>query len=299
MDKLPSLETQNGLGNMILTEKAKTKAFYKNFLNNAGIFLSVFLTLAIMVISNMDISIASFQDISSLSAEGILVLIGTYAVYISCNDTGARHGMITQIYKATVERYETLKTNTINTISDDVLYGFCEEYATKELENTRRLILSSTGLTYDKYVSEWLGKSRKTVNESDLTNIQKKAVNEANHLKALPLTPSMLIKKDTKIDRMNPLGMSPQSKRNIGFAKKFVLTLLTSALIPVVIFKIQSDSLFVIISECCIILINILINGYSGYMSGYKNIIIDSVSYMDNQSDLLVKVSQYNASKKG
>jgi hypothetical protein len=109
----------------------------------------------------------------------------------------------------------------------------------------------------------------------------------------------MLIKKDTKINRMNPLGMSPQSKRNIGFAKKFVLTLLTSALIPVVIFKIQSDSLFVIISECCIILINILINGYSGYMSGYKNIIIDSVSYMDNQSDLLVKVSQYNASKKG
>ena len=296
MDKLPSLETQNSLGNIVLTDKTKTKGFVKGFLNNAGIFLSIFLTFAMMIITNANIGIASIEDIKALTVEGLIVFLGTYTVYISCSDTGMRHGTLTAVYKAAVERYETLKTSTINNIPDETVFAFCKDYTEKELENTRRLVLSSTGITYAEYLEKWLGKSKKSVNESDLSEVQKKAVINANKLKTMPLTPSMLIKKDMKIDRMKPLGTSPQAKRNASYVKKLIFAVLTTAFIHFIIYKIQTDPLFVIISECCTILINVLINGYSGYMSGYKNIIIDSVSYMDNQSDLLVKVSKYNAS---
>ena len=46
-------------------------------------------------------------------------------------------------------------------------------------------------------------------------------------------------------------------------------------------------------AECILKLFPIVLNGFTGYQSGYNNIVVDTVNYMNDQADLMRQLIHY------
>ena len=48
-----------------------------------------------------------------------------------------------------------------------------------------------------------------------------------------------------------------------------------------------------IFASVCLKLVSVIVNGFGGYRTGYENIVIDTVNYMNGQIDLMQQAIQY------
>ena len=116
---------------------------------------------------------------------------------------------------------------------------------------------------------------------------------EANRVKPIRLTPEMILKRGRGSLSRSPLGVEPSKKRRIGYAVKFGSTFILAILLVVVTLKPKADLTWATIAEIILKLFPIVLNGFLGYQSGYENIFVDTVNYMNDQSDLMRQLIRY------
>ena len=54
-----------------------------------------------------------------------------------------------------------------------------------------------------------------------------------------------------------------------------------------------TDPSWVVFATVCFKLVSVIYNCFSGYQTGYSNIVVDSVDYMNSQIDLMQQAIQY------
>ena len=296
MDKIDTqgMSRAEAFEKSIVAEHDAKKKAAKSLLNNAGIFVGVFLIFAVIVIVTTDISINTFTEVAALGLDFFLLLFCSYSMYVNAADSGMRHGLQSELYTASLDRFITKKQSIIDKHRQTRLHEFCRAYIGEELKNVRMSILAIVGFSYKEYKEKWNKFDDKVIkNDSTLSKVQKTALIKANAIKPVKLTPEMIMQCGRGSSRRAPLGTLPKTKKRIQFGAKFGTTFITSLLMIVIVLDMVIDPSWEVFASCILRLLAVVMNGFTGYKFGYENIVFDTVNYMDDQSDLMSQFMQY------
>ena len=278
----------------VVSEHNQKKKVAKSLLNNAGIFVGVFLIFAVIVIVTTDIRITSFEEIAALGLDFFLLLFCSYSMYVNASDSGMRHGLQSDLYLDSLDRFSSKKKSIIDAQRQTRLHEFCRYYIDDELKNARMSVLAVVGFGYKEYRKKWLGLDEETIEKDPkLSKVQKAALIKANAIKPVKLTPEMIMKRGRGSSRRAPLGTKPETKKSINFGVKFGSTLLISLVMSIIVLDMVVEPTWVIFASCMLKLLAVVMNGFTGYKFGYENIVFDTVNYMDDQTDLMNQAMQY------
>lgn len=294
MERINNTQIQGGnaIENAAVFENKIKSKLTKSFPNYAGIVVGVMLMFAVVVIVTTDIKLASLSELSALGLDFFLLLFCSYSMCINCSDSGMRAGHGNKVYIDALAVFDALKKQIGELKLQTRLAEFCRYYIEEELKNARMDLLIVAGLSYEVYMEKYLALDNKAIDALDLSQIQKKAIKRANSLTPLRLTPEMILSSRGS-SRSDPLGVRPETLKRKFFSTKFITTITTSALMILMVFDIATEPTWGMIASCAIKLLTVVLNGFSGYKFGFKNITFDTVNYLNNQSDLLRQAIAY------
>jgi uncharacterized membrane protein len=290
----PSAPAPSEFEREILAGNAKKKKFTKNFFNVAGIVVGVFLMFAVVVLVTVDVHIITLAEAVGLLLEFFLLLFVSYSMYITCADSGMRAGLISATYKESVGEFNKHKKYIIDMKLQSRLGDFCCHYVTEELKATRTTILAIVGISYEVYLAKYVGGDPVAIKQDPaLSKVQIDAILEANAIAPINLTPDMIMKRGRGGGKRDPLGVKPETKKKVNFILKFVYSVLVTLGMSMIVLDDIAEITLAVLATCCLKLLVVVLNGFQGYKFGYENIVIDTVEYMDDQTDLMKQAIQY------
>jgi hypothetical protein len=193
-----------------------------------------------------------------------------------------------------MERFGAIKKRIIDGQMQARLPEFCKHYIDEELKNTKMSILSIVGLTFDVYRDKYMYLDDASIDAlPDLSKPQKDAIKRANKVNPVKLTPEMLLRHGRDVHRRSPLEVNPTTKKNIIFGAKFVEISALSIGMSIIALDVIVEPSWLIFASVCLKLVSVIMNGFAGYKTGYENIVIDTVNYMNGQIDLMQQAIQY------
>ena len=145
---------------VIKLEETKKK-LAKGFINYGGIFVSVCLMFAVVVIVTTDVKVGSIKDIADLGMDFFLLLFCAYASYISCADSGTRAGLATDAYTETLAKFNEWKDKIVKGNMQVKLAEFCRRMLAKKPSPALKKQL-------DKIVSDAASGDMKSMEEARL-----------------------------------------------------------------------------------------------------------------------------------
>ena len=269
------------------------KRIAKGFINYGGILVSVCLMFAVIMIVTTDVKVGSLKDLADLGMDFFLLLFCAYASYISCSDSGMRAGLSTDIYNETLKNFNEWKEKIVKGNMQVKLAEFCRNYVLDDLKNVRMSYLAVVGLSYQQYETYMTMDDKEVDALPTISLAQKKAIKKANHTKPITLKPESILRHGRGSFHRSPLEMSPETRKSINYAVKFAQSSLIAFGMSIIALDIVSDPSWVVFATVCFKLVSVIYNCFSGYRTGYTNIVVDSVDYMNAQIDLMQLAVQY------
>lgn len=278
-------------------QKVKSKVT-KSVTDGISIIAAIFLVfIAIVVfITDIDITDLDMKMVLSISSTIVILWFCSFGMYANCADAGGKTGKKNDLYTDAVNKYNKLKDDIVNQDSTaSRLAEFCEWYILDELESTRRSILSTCSISYEDYVLKYIGKGKSDLKKYSLTKKELKAVLSANALKPIKLNPDsiMRIGRNSARNRRRPIGVSPATKRGVFMGWKAISSLTMSLFISSLIFDVVETPTWATFAQLCMKLLPIGWSAFRGFYMGYKNIVVDTVNYVQDQSDLMGRCLKY------
>jgi hypothetical protein len=262
-------------------------------LGNARTLMIAFILFTVVVVMTTDIRLVTVSSITDLGLEFFLLLFGSYGMYICCADGGINKGYATDIYKASVARFEGLKTR----IEESMLSRmneFCSHYVDEELKKTRMQYLSLVCIPYEVYIEKYVNLGKKDVKAlPDLTDSQKNAIVRANGVKRIRLTPERIMTLGKTVHTRSVLAVTPEVMKNIAFGTKIVKMSFISVCMSLIALDVILEPSWTVFAEVCLKLAAVVINGFDGHREGFNNIAVHTVNYVNHQSALMQQAIQY------
>jgi hypothetical protein len=262
-----------------------------------GNFVTYFIIFLVFAVMTTDVKVNTFVKLAELGLSFFIILVASNLCYLTNFSNGIAKAKLGEIYTNALGNYIKTKKQLSQYDWRDILEDFCQDYIDKELERTRKNILSNAGVKYSTYIEEYIGKDKDKINKLPLTSIQKKAINKANKIKPIVLTPEMLYKIGRDGKRRTPLGEAPDTKRakkKIGKVAKTTLTAFVTSLIALEFALTPSWEMFCM---CLVKLYPVVSNCFIGYKDGIDSVEIDTVNYMNDQADLMCQAMQFKGVK--
>ena len=282
------------LGEVIEQTTAQKKKILRGVLNNTGIFVGIFIIFVVIVVFTTDIKLTSVFDWTALGLSFFVLLFCAFSMYLNFSDSGIKAGRTSDTYIKSKAAYDELKKEVIDRKMQGRLPEFCRFYIEEELRNTRNSLLTEVGIDFAEYQECYVGKDKVALEKiPSLSKSQIEAILSANNIKPIKLTPEMILKRGRGASQRKPLGMQPEKKRGVDYGIKFVKTCLTSVLLAVIGLDVIVSPSWAMFAACLLKLFPVVLNGFMGYKSGYENIVVDTVNYMNDQADLMRQLIHY------
>ncbi len=287
-------EKPRNLGEVIEKTTVTKKKILRGAMNYAGTAVGTFIIFVAIVVSTTDITVMTAFDWAVLGLSFFVFMFCAYAMYINGSGSGIRAGRKSETYLTAKKKYDDLKNEVITRKMQGRLPEFCRYYIEEELRNTRNSLLTEVGIDFAVYQERYVGKDKTELEQlTILSKSQVEAIVSANNIKPIKITPEMILKRGRGSLHRNPLGIEPSKKRGIGYMWKFVSTFAVSVLMVGITLNPKPDLTWGTFAECILKLFPIVLNGFTGYKSGYENIVVDTVNYMNDQSDLMRQLIHY------
>ena len=281
-------------GEVIEQSTIKRKKIVRSAINYIGTVIAMFIIFVAIVVSTTDITLMTAFDWAELGLSFFVFMFCAYAMYVNGTGNGIRAGRKSEAYLTSKKQYDELKEQIIKNKMQGRLPEFCRYYIEEELRNTRNAILTEVGIDFSVYQAKYVGKDKEElVQNTLLSKSQVEAIVQANGIKPIRLTPEMILKRGRGSLHRSPLGMEPSKKRRIGYAIKFGSTFAVACVMVGITLKPKSDLTWATVAEIILKLFPIVLNGFMGYKSGYENIFVDTVNYMNDQADLMRQLIRY------
>lgn len=287
-------EKPRNLGEVIEKTTVTKKKILRGAMNYAGTAVGTFIIFVAIVVSTTDITVMTAFDWAVLGLSFFVFMFCAYAMYINGSGSGIRAGRKSETYLTAKKKYDDLKNEVITRKMQGRLPEFCRYYIEEELRNTRNSLLTEVGIDFSVYQERYVGKDKAELEQlTILSKSQVEAIVSANNIKPIKITPEMILKRGRGSLHRNPLGIEPSKKRGIGYMWKFVSTFAVAVLMVGITLNPKPDLTWGTFAECILKLFPIVLNGFTGYKSGYENIVVDTVNYMNDQSDLMRQLIHY------
>lgn len=276
-----------------LEQIPERKKLSQHFLGNARTLIIVLILFTVIVVTTTNIRLVTVSSITDLGLDFFILLFASYGMYVCCADGGVKEGYATDVYKASVARFEELKAkieNSMLTRMDE----FCNYYVDEELRKTRMQYLSVACIPYDVYLEKYVNLGKSEVDAlPELRYGQKKAINKANKVKRIKLTPERIMTLGKTIHTRSVLAVTPDTMKNIVFGKKLVKMSFISACLSMIALDVILQPSWTVFAGVCLKLFAVVINGFEGHKEGLANISVHTVNYVNNQSSLMQQAVHY------
>lgn len=287
-------KSPRNFGEVIEQTTAKKKKIVRGVMNYFGTAIGTFIVFVAIVVSTTDITVMTAFDWTVLGLSFFVFLFCAYAMYVNGTGNGIRAGRKSETYLKAKSQYDDLKETIIMRKMQGRLPEFCRYYIEEELRNTRNSLLTEVGIDFSVYQEKYVGKDKEALEQlTVLSKSQVEAIVAANNVKPIKLTPEMILKRGRGSLHRNPLGIEPSKKRRIGYVWKFASTFAVAVLMVGITLQPKSDLTWGTFAEVILKLFPIVLNGFTGYKNGYENIVVDTVNYMNDQSDLMRQLIRY------
>lgn len=270
------------------------KKITKTLINNARNFIIIFILFVVIVVMTTDIRFVTASDVAALGLDFFLLLFCSYAMYVCCADNGSKAGNSSDLYTKALDRFTALKKRIIETSIHTRLREFCTHYITEDLREARMQYLSVAGIKYEDYIEIYSKLDNEAIDATPgLSTVQKTAIKKANKVRPVKFTPDMMLRQGRNSHRRSPLEITPIAKKTFMFGVKFVEMSIISICMSVIALDVIMEPSWVVFASVCLKLASVVMNGFGGYKAGYDNIAVDTVNYLESQSDLMEQAIHY------
>lgn len=283
MASLNDTDFYSGMESIADTGRKTAKTVLKNFSSIVAIFAMVVLITLIFA----DVAVApafTWQWATKL----VLYLVIMYVLFFSMQTTGLQDGRAQTIYSTVMSKYEELREGVRTDHELESLQEWCDHYIECELRQARTKLLRHASMTYKAFEEKYMDPE---VPLPKCISFKKRlAIRKARLLKPITLTPDMLLNCGSLLVGRNPLGPNPGARRALRSARAMLpRTVMIFLVTDMAISVIAHPSWETVIMGIMMCFVGLLC-AYQGYDSGYKNIVEDTVNYVQRQINLL---SQY------
>ena len=288
-----SSPTPSKIEQIVTREQDIRKRMARSLFSYGGIVVSLFLLLVTVMVVTTDIAI-TVRSAAEFSIDFFLLLFCAYASYICCSDSGMKAGKASSLYSDTLKKFNDTKQGIIKNKTHCILGDFCKDYIATELKNAKTYYLVSAGIDYDYYIKAYASLEDADIDKiGGLNTAQKKAIKSANAVKPIKLSPERIIRQGGSNIRVSPLSISPGTRRGISYSIKFVTSIAVTLGMSYIFLDELKDPSWATFVLVCIKAGSVLYNCFSGYKCGYENIVIHSVSFMEEQISLMQQADIY------
>ena len=244
-------------------------------LNNIGRTIAVITLVVATLVLFTDISFADFNRESFTSTMAIM-LMASYLMYFSLEDSGERLGEESEEYKKAKSNCDNL----IDRVGGEKMHElrqFCKEYSEEEASYRKINLLMSKGYSIEEYKAYKSGDA--------VAKGARRIFKRADRLKAKTLTPKDLLAKErasTKSELQNP----ESSKLFRTVIKLLPTTVCTTVTVSVMLTTKDNLSVATVI-DGLFKLSALLVIGFKGYASGYSHAKYTLPTWLDTKARLL------------
>ena len=120
----------------------------------------------------------------------------------------------------------------------------------------------------------------------------------ANAVKPIKLYPEQIIRQGGSNSRRSPLLISPEVRLRANYIIKFFAIVSITLGMSLIALNDVTSSSWTIFVMIIVKLGSVLFNCFSGYKTGYENIVIHKVNYMNEQISLMQQAIVFDAERK-
>ena len=278
----------------ILTEKKSVRAKLPNALNMVMIFCIIIA--GVLFMGEIELTFGSILNVSLLVA--IIYLIASIA-YRNNYQNGMYAAMKDDEYCKAKERYEKAKHDIYSLGIASKLGDYCVRYIEQDLKKYRASILADACIPYDKYESDYIGKTYKELMEKGLSKKTARCIVRANKASGIKINTGTLLTSDSNFHRHRGLGMSTLTRRNVDFATNMVSRLFTTLLSGTVVIDVIINPSWQSLAQWALRMVAIFWAAVSGYDAGVKNISETTLSYISRKTEILKIFISWNEKEQG
>ena len=145
----------------------------------------------------------------------------------------------------------------------------------------------------------WLGMMQTTWEriDKDWMHVHKKAIICANNVKPITLTADMIFKSNRVHETRNPLSVNPDKAKMINYSVKLVQILALSAIPSIIVMEVSGGFTWASLAQILVKILPMVSNSFLGYEYGWRNVTVDTVNYLNDQSDLMCEFLTKNENK--
>ena len=229
-------------------------------IKNSGKIIAAMTILVAVLLTFTDVSFATLGS-RTFTTTLTVMLVSSYLIYFSLEDSGEKLGEESEDYLSGFAAYEKVRA-LISGEDIGALRDFCTDYSKKELEFRRRAYLVSHGCTEEELLSFCRGEQ--TPREL------KRYLRRAAKMKAVPLTPAMLLGGDGN-GRRSELADRTRFK-TLRMAVKLLPTMVFTCVTVSVILTLKDGLSAATVIESIVKLSSLPVIGFRGYAAGYSHV---------------------------
>lgn len=248
---------------------------YSSIIANAGKVIAVITLLVAVIVTFTDVT---FSDLTSREFSTMLavMLLSSYLMYFSLEDTGEKEGEGCEEYKGAKEKYLSARKK-ITPYSIDALREFCLDYSKKELEYRRLSYLGEMGYSKADLDAYKGGKS-----------FPAKAVRvfrRAENMRAVKLTPQILLSRSHGMVKSELI--SPTYKKVMGAIMSLIPSTVCMIFTISVILTTKDNMSISSVVDGLVKLSALPIIGFKGLIDGYRYSKEDKSCWLETKARLL------------
>lgn len=274
----------------LLDEK---KDYRRSLLSRAGYVVFVFVAILNVAYFCLTDVTLNWSAMLNFTCDALLYVSSVYVTFCAMAETARQNATETTLYKDSLAKCKTA-------ISQAKPYrlqlsAYLTLYIAQNLEERRRDLLESVGLSLEEYEEKWKRMTRPEQKAAGLTHMQRCHIAQAKHLRALPLRRDTLLT-CAEQSPQKQLMISPLRMRARRYGKALVPTALFALFSAQIVFAAEGQSDLRIVLVASLLRIGLLaFTALRGYMVGERTILCDTVGYLDAKSDFLDSFSTWAA----
>ena len=259
----------------LLNSSAFIKKGYSTFVANAGKAVAVITLIIAVLLSFTEIGFSN-ASIEVFSSTLIMMLIASYVMYFSLEDSGEKLARESDEYKAAMESYQKIRS----LVSGEDIKGlrkFCFDYQNEELEYRKKSALMSLGYTCEEYDNFKKGGCKDRRANKKLARI--------DNFKKISISASDLLAK-TEIQSYGNLG-HPGGEKLLFLLCRLLPSTVCMIFTITMMINAKDGLTFGNVMESVMKLSTLPIIGLKGYTAGYEYTLHNEVARLNIKADLL------------
>lgn len=229
----------------------------------------------------------SFGDWKKLTALTIFLYMITMLIYRNRYAKGISRGKKDEEYLYSLDTYrEKRETITSRGLIGHVA-GFCSWYKKKELREYRESLLSDVEIEYDEYKEKYIKMPEKEILRLPLSGEAKQTIIRCNRLKAVKLTPGMILNESGEFDRNKLIGKSGRQReredKRIQAISRAVYVVFGAAIAFDMIFHFSLET----VAQWVARMLPIVMALVNGDDNGYCNVTVTETNFKKDQANVI------------